>query len=464
MIKLGNNDITLKVGSADVSAAYLGSTLVYSGGTPPTPSFNGKWLATYTGGTTSSAECDASSAITSGEITLTDLVAVEIGDCVTSIGNDAFYGCSGLTSITIPNSVTSISGNAFATCSGLTSVTIPNSVTSIGQWAFWNCTSLSSVTIPSGVTSIEQGTFSSCTGLTSITIPSGVISIGVSAFYGCSSLTEVNIPNSVTSIGNRAFANCYSLTSVNIPSGVTSIGEQAFITCRSLTSINIPSGVTSIGNYVFNGCSGLTSITCLATTPPTLGSGVFTSTNNCPIMVPCASVDAYKSAWSAYANRIQGIPPCFNGKWLATYTGGTTSSAQCNASSAITQNEISKTDIVAVEIGNCVTELSLYAFSGYDTLTSVTIPNSVTSIGDSTFWNCTSLTSVTIPNSVTSIDKYAFASCTSLTSVTVLATTPPTLGGNAFYRTTCPIYVPAASVSAYQSTWSAYASRIQAIP
>ena len=50
---------------------------------------------------------------------------------VTSIGNYAFYNCSGLTSVTIPNSVTSIGDDAFRGCSGLTSITIPNSVTTI---------------------------------------------------------------------------------------------------------------------------------------------------------------------------------------------------------------------------------------------------------------------------------------------------------------------------------------------
>ena len=98
---------------------------------------------------------------------VTDLI---IPDNVTSIGDFAFYGCTGLTSVTIPNSVTSIGKNVFEKCSNLTSVTIPNSVESIGYYAFHNCTSLTSIEIPSSVTSINSYAFSGCSALSSFTV------------------------------------------------------------------------------------------------------------------------------------------------------------------------------------------------------------------------------------------------------------------------------------------------------
>ena len=189
------------------------------------------------------------------------LKSVEIPNSVTSIGVCAFTGCTDLNSLTIGNSVESIGGHAFYNCHSVTSLTIPNSVTSIGEYAFSGCTGLTSVEIPNSVTSIGECAFYQCTGLASVEIPNSVKSIGDNAFSGCSGLTSVEIPNSVTSIGNSAFSGCTGLKSLTIGNSVTSIGGFAFIGCSSVTSLTIPNSVTSIGDHAFYACTGLTSLT-----------------------------------------------------------------------------------------------------------------------------------------------------------------------------------------------------------
>lgn len=156
---------------------------------------------------------------------------------VTSIGGEAFRGCSKLTSITIPNSVTNIGGRAFSGCSKLTSITISDSVTSIGYSAFEGCIGLTSITIPDSVTSIGNYAFDNCRSLTSITISDSVTSIGRGTFFWCDSITSITIPNSVTSIGEDAFYGCKSLTSITIGNSVTSIGYEAFWICDSLKEV-----------------------------------------------------------------------------------------------------------------------------------------------------------------------------------------------------------------------------------
>ena len=170
----------------------------------------------------------------SGSVTIPEKFTYEgMEYSVTSIGNNAFQSCSGLTSVTIPNSVTSIGAYAFKECSGLTSVTIPNSVTSIGNHVFYGCSDLTSVTIPNSVTSIGGWAFQYCSGLTSVTIPNSVTSIGPCTFYGCSGLTSVTIGSSVSGIGQQAFAECSKLEEVyclaeNVPWANTDAFEKSY--------------------------------------------------------------------------------------------------------------------------------------------------------------------------------------------------------------------------------------------
>lgn len=165
------------------------------------------------------------------------------------------------------------------------------------------------VTVPSSATIDTYSTYVSqiSGGGGGIPMPSNLSAATLNNF---GLLTSAAIKNGVTSIGNSVFRYCTSLSSIEIPNSVTSIGNSAFDNCISLSSIEIPDSVTSIGDYALYNCRSLTSITVNAETPPTLGSSVLYNTNNCPIYVPSASVDAYKSAtnWSKYASRIQAIP------------------------------------------------------------------------------------------------------------------------------------------------------------
>ncbi len=395
---------------------YSGDVII-----PATVAYNG---ATYTVTSISSGAFAGSS----------DLTSVTIPNTVTSIGVYMFRGCNDLVGLTvaggnttydsrgncnaiietstntllygckntvIPNSVTTIGSNAFWGRTGLTSMEIPNSVTTIGTWAFAECPDLTSVTIPNSVTTIDAHAFRDCSSLASIEIPNSVTSIGAHAFYGtawynnqpdglvyiglvaykykgampegahiniadgtrgiasyafqsCSRMAGVTIPYTVVTIGSGAFATCLGLTSLEIPNSVITIESSAFQSCTGLTEVEIPNSVTTIGGGAFSSCSGLTSVT--------IGNSVTTIGN-----------DAFAYCYS----------------------------------------------LANVAIGSSVTHIGTFAFSHCGELTSLEIPNSVTTIDKDAFSYCTALTSVTIPSSVTTIGKYVFTSCYNLTSMTV---------------------------------------------
>ena len=323
------------------------------------------------------------------------LSTLTIGNLVTSIGNAAFSGCSGLRELTIGNSVTNIGYNAFFGCRGLTKITIPNSVTIIDESAFEGCSGLTEVSIGNSVTSIGDFAFSGCSGLTEVTIPNAVMSIGNSAFSGCSSLTEVKIPDSVTSIGSFAFSRCSGLASFIISDGdteisiggdnfndtqvqslyvgrdwtgplpisknlttltiggfVTSIGESAFKGCSGLTEVTILNSVTSIGEYAFDGCSGLTKV-------------VFTSLEHL-ISIDFGSLSS-NPLWNAHN----------------LYIG--------------------ETKVDELVVPTTIVEIKAYTFAGGN-FNLVDIPNSVMKLGKDAFADCVNISNVRFEDGKSPLD------------------------------------------------------------
>ena len=384
------------------------------------------------------------------------LQSLVVPKSVTSIGTYAFFGCSGLTAIevesenpifdsrngcnaiietssntliigcnnsVIPEGVTTIGDLAFYQCSGLTSINIPEGVTTIGEETFYDCSGLTSINIPEGVTTIGEGAFSGCSGLTSIIIPESVTFIGTGAFGGTAWFdnqpdglvyagkfayrykgtmpdnSTIEIKDGTLGIAGNAFSNSTGLTSIAIPNSVIYIGGGAFSGCKNLITINIPEKVTSIGTFTFNGCSSLTSI-----------------------IIPqnVTRIGAY-----------------------AFY--------DC-------------TNLASIVIPEGVTSIENSAFMGCGSLTSINIPNGVTTIGDLAFYGCNNLTSIKIPESVTEIGYRAFLTLSSLTDIKVGMRNPVALLPETFWHGMSPtLYVPYGSKEAYQSAeyWSEFAKIIE---
>lgn len=424
----------------------------------------------------------------------TSLTSIDLTNC-TKYASDCFDSCSNLTYfhginseagvLRIAEGATGIGGYDFRKVYNLTTVYLPDSLTSIGYGCFSDCTGLTEVHFGTGINSIQTNAMN-VQSITSVYIkdldrwldvdfqgpvsPShhlylesngisteitnvdftGKTAINKNVLYGASYITDVTLPTDITSIEDYAFYNCSNLVipQLYLPS-LTSIGSNAFkgtkvqaITnlgaistipescfkgCSSLSSVVIPSTVATIGNQAFNGCTNLVISDLNLPNVTALGTESFRGT------------------------KIQIISDLGNITEITNYCF----------------SEVST--VTSIVIPNSVTKIGNYAFKKCSSLTSINIPNSVTSIGFQAFTDCSSLISITIPDSITEIGVAAFLNCNSMTSATINAVTPPTLAGSTAFQNNnnnYPIYVPAGSVSAYQSApqWSTLARRIQAIP
>ena len=208
--------------------------------------------------------------------------------------------------------------------------------------------------------------------------------------------------------------------------GLTKIEDGAFAGCTQLTSITIPANITEIGAKAFKGCTGLQSITILSETPPTIGEGAFADTNDCPIIVPAGTTDAYTAAWGEYAPRIEGSQPD-NEIWYTTSSGDVFAPNSSNDFGAQIVSNTYENGKGVIAFDGPVSRIGKESFAGYaapqgnNGLTSIKLPNSVKSLGYLCFGYCAELEEVSLPAGITEMEEYVFFYCKSLKSIEVPA-------------------------------------------
>ena len=376
------------------------------------------------------------------------IVSIALPASLTSIGKNAFSGCTELVSCTLPekSSLTSIMDSAFNNCVSLTSFRIPAAMTSVESSAFNGCsaltdlvfeegsalltikkaafkgTAITSVSIPKNVTWIYDNAFENCAALTTVTFAedAALTTIGSSCFKG-SGITSIVLPKNVTALGSVStkgvvtvkdtsstyqFANCANLESVTFLGDITGIGGYVFQNCTSLTSITIPQTTTVLGQYIFDGCSALTTVTFAdldkRTANLTLGKYAFRNSGLTSITLP---------------KSVSQIPTyCFDGCAALT-----TFDIQDGVTKLTIENYAFRdSGLTAISIPAAATKIGDYAFSGCEALKTVTFnDNKTMTIGKYAFNNCKSLTAIALPDAVTTLNEYTFAGAGALASVTM---------------------------------------------
>ena len=286
---------------------------------------------------------------------VTSIETIHIPDNVVSIASGCFSNCWKLASFT--GKYASADGMSlivdgtmvgFAPASRPEEFTVDSSVRILGESVFSDCTFLKKIHFPEELEEIGIVAFHQCWGLTTLEFPSSIKLIRQGAFARCENLTTLIFPQTSFTVERDAFSQCPRLSSLS-GNYVTRDGRCMIIgdelVCLALAGLegySIPEGVTvtcTVNGMDDNGypdlkwleypesvsimgqiwyCQKLESITVNSVTPPAFAYVVWNgddspselyNTNDCPILVPAESVEAYKTAkgWSSYADRIQAI-------------------------------------------------------------------------------------------------------------------------------------------------------------
>lgn len=279
----------------------------------------------------------------SGDITIPEEIEYEGKKyTITSVGEEAFNGCTELLSISMPNTVINIGEKAFQDCRSLKTIDIPKGIEIIKDETFAGMIGITSIVIPESVVRINKYAFMFCSNLKNVYIDGLIQQIGDDAFFGCDNIENVyikdlvhfsglylwtiyssplsyakhmylngqeivnlRIPEEIDYVSRWAFLGCDFLESVTIPNHVRKIEQGAFAECSNLKILIIGEGVYHFGDYAFQGCNSLTDVYCYSKERPNQpGYNMFQGCDleKATLHVPEGGIDGYKESntWNKF--------------------------------------------------------------------------------------------------------------------------------------------------------------------
>ena len=345
------------------------------------------------------------------EVHISDLVAwcgidFEDSDCnPLSMAHKLYVDGSLLTGLAIPSSISVVKPYTFYGGECFTSLSLHDGITDMGEHAFYGCSGLTSVDLPAGVATLNPYVFAGCSGLASVTIPANIKKINSSAFADCTGIKQVVFEDSqeellVDGIYNYPLFYNSAIEKMYIGRNISGTTGSVMSVDYRLSSLTIGSMVTKI-DKIFAGSS--------------LGNP-----------------DAHTPFLDELIIEDSDMPlPIAQGVW---YSWGTVDGTSLYLGRNVEYEYKSAPFGVllgSVELGEKVTEISPYMFSGCDRLESVIINGTVDEIGEAAFQYCSSLTSFDVPESVVSIRDNTFQGCAGLTYFDIPATVA-SIGASAF--------------------------------
>ncbi len=369
------------------------------------------------------------------------ITSLTIPDCVTSIGDYAFYASTKLESLTLGSSLTSIGVRAFAYCRGFERLVIPASLTKIHDFAFYGCYiaevyNKSALKISSGsssfgyVANYAENVYTPVDGESHIVyLDNGYVFyfeehynlgerddyIYLVGYHGDD--TDLVLPDSYYGsnydIWEYAFYDRDDITSVTVSAGVKCIGSEAFYHCSALTKVILGSSVTHIMKNAFEECRNLLEVYNLSSLDLESGDDSY----------------GYIAYYAPYVHSTEseggGIDICEDGfvfyvlgrgVYLLGYQGDTPilklPESYHGRSYAVWKYAFyGRDDICSMIIPDGVTAIYDYAFSECDSLRSISIGDGVTAIYDYAFNLCSILSDVTVGNNISHLGAEAFTAC-----------------------------------------------------